>query len=410
MPGPPGLPRLVEASLRRALRASPVVVVTGSRQTGKSTLVRSICGPGAGRYVVLDDMEMLDRARRDPDALVRGGGAPVVIDEVQRAPELLLAVKRAVDERRAPGRFVLTGSADLLLLSKVSETLAGRAMHIVLHPFTRRERAGLARAGLWSELLDADEDRWPSVLAAGGSRPADWSAEARVGGYPVPALHMDDDAARADWFAGYARTYLERDLRDLSAVSSLVDFRRLMRAVCLRIGNLVNQSELARDVGLSQPTVYRHLSLLEVSYQLARVAPYAVNRTKRLIKSPKVYWNDAALALHLSGEDEPRGAHLENLVLSDLLAWRDSGSVRAEVLFWRAVTGEEVDFVLEHKGRLLPVEVKSAARPRTRDADGLRAFRAEYGRTSRAGLLLHGGTETAWIAEGILAAPWWSVI
>jgi predicted AAA+ superfamily ATPase len=221
---------------------------------------------------------------------------------------------------------------------------------------------------------------------------------------------LGDPETRALWFDGYTRTYLERDLQELSTVTSLVDFRRLMRAACLRLGNLVQQTELGRDVGLPQPTIHRHLALLETSYQLVRVPPYAVNRTKRLIKTPKLYWCDTGLALHLAGETEPRGAHLENLILADLLAWRDSQVPRPEILYWRTSTGEEVDFVLEWRGRLLPIEVKATAQPRLADARGLLSFRAEYPDLARTALLLHTGTETAWIAEGVLAAPWWKVI
>jgi predicted AAA+ superfamily ATPase len=400
------LPRLLATGLRRALRASPVVVVTGARQTGKSTLVRGLSDHA---YVTLDDLDVLDRARRDPESVVRSARGPLVLDEVQRAPDLLLAVKRAVDERRTPGRFVLTGSADLLLLERVAESLAGRAVHLVLHPMTRRERLGRARAGLWPELLKARDEGWPALLATDDAGRADWRAEATKGGYPVPSIHARDADERADWFAGYERTYLERDLREIASVASLVDFRRLIRAACLRLGSLVNQTELGRDVGLSQATVHRHLDLLEASYQLVRVGAYSVNRTKRLVKTPKLYWNDSGLALHLSGEDEPRGAHLENLILSDLIAWRDSGAVRPDVLFWRAASGSEVDFVIESQGKLLPVEVEATERPRSGDADGLLAFREEYGRASRAGLLLHGGAEVFWISKGVLAAPWWKV-
>ena len=158
----------------------------------------------------------------------------------------------------------------------------------------------------------------------------------------------------------------------LSSIAALPDFRRLMRAACVRLGSLVNQSDLGRDVGLPQPTVHRHLNLLETSYLLVRIPAYSVNRTKRLIKSPKLYWSDTGLAMHLSQEDQPRGAHLENLVLQDLLVWRDSRPARAEVLHWRATTNEEVDFVIEAEGALLPVEVKATRRPRLRDAAGPR--------------------------------------
>src|SRR5690606_36447774 len=156
---------------------------------------------------------------------------------------------------------------------------------------------------------------------------------------PTPAVHMRTAQERRIWFVGYVRTYLERDLQDLSSIAALPDFRRLMRAACHRLGQLVNQTELGRDVALPQPTVHRYLNLLETSYLLVRVPAYAANRTKRLIKSPKLYWGDTGLALHLAGLAEPAGAHLENLVLHDLLAWRDARLDRAEVLYWRTATG-----------------------------------------------------------------------
>lgn len=402
------LPRLLASPLAAALRASPVVVLTGARQTGKSTLARRRAGAKRA-YLSLDDVDILERARREPEALVRDAGR-LTLDEVQRSPELLLAVKRAVDEDRAPGRFLLTGSANLLLMQRVSESLAGRAVYLTLRPMTRRELHGHGRAGVWEELLGRKERDWPELLRGQDATAADWREAVRRGGYPTPAHHLQTLEARSLWYSGYTQTYLERDLRELSAISSLVDFRRLMRAACLRIGNLVNQTELGRDVGMPQNTVRRHLDLLEVSYQLVRLPAFAVNRTSRLIKTPKLYWNDTALALHVAGEDEPRGAHLENYVLCDLLAWAAARLDGPQVMYWRTAAGREVDFVVEWKGKLLPVEVKASSRPRTSDADGLRAFRAEYGMQSRAGLLLHTGESVSWLADGVLAAPWWAVV
>jgi predicted AAA+ superfamily ATPase len=221
---------------------------------------------------------------------------------------------------------------------------------------------------------------------------------------------MKDSKERAIWFDGYVRTYLERDLQDLAAISALPDFRRLMRAACLRLGQLVNQTELGRDVSLPQATVHRWLNLLETSYLLVRLPAYAVNRTRRLIKAPKLYWGDTGVALHLAGEDEPGGALLENLVFGDLLAWRDARLERAEVGYWRTASGEEVDFVVEAGGKLLPIEVKTGARPRLADAAHLRSFRREYGKKTRAGLLLHTGSTLEWLAPDVLAAPWWRVL
>jgi predicted AAA+ superfamily ATPase len=386
----------------------PAVVVTGARQTGKSTLVQALA-PGGRRYFSLDDLDVVDAARRDPEVLV-GGDQPVTLDEVQREPDLLRAVKRAIDRHRRPGQFLLTGSANLLLMRQVSESLAGRASYLSLWPMTRREQRGLGRCGIWDELLATPDGDWLDLLAAQTDDAENWQDLARRGGFPIPAIHMRTARERAVWFDGYVRTYLERGLQDLSSIAALPDFRRLMRAACLRIGQLINQTELGRDVALPQPTVHRYLNLLETSYLLVRLPAYAVNRTKRLIKSPKLYWGDTGVAWHLGGGDQPGGAHLENFVLADLLAWRDARLDRAEVCYWRSAIGEEIDFVIEAGGRLLPIEIKAAARPRLGDTVHIRIFRKEYGRKARAGLLLHTGSTLEWLAPDVLAAPWWKVL
>jgi predicted AAA+ superfamily ATPase len=172
---------------------------------------------------------------------------------------------------------------------------------------------------------------------------------------------------------------------------------------------MLNQSEIGRDLGLPQPTIHRWLNLFEISYQLVRLPAYSVNRTKRLMKSPKVYWADTGLALFLAGSGAT-GAALENIVLGDLLAWRDAHLEQAEVLYWRATTGEEVDFVIEAGGQLLPIEVKSSARARIQDGRHIQTFQHEYGKASRAGLVLHTGNTVEWLAPRVLAAPWWRVL
>lgn len=402
------LPRLVARCLGDRLGVMPAVVVTGARQTGKSTMVQKLT-PGDRSYFTLDDLDVVDAARNDPEALL-SGHRPVTLDEVQREPDLLRAVKRAIDRDRQPGRFLLTGSANLALMRRVSESLAGRASYLTLWPMTRREQRGLGRCGIWDELLAARDEDWLDLLESQQSDPEDWRALALRGGFPTPAVHLHEARARTVWFDGFVRTYLERDLQDLSAISALPDFRRLMRAACFRLGQLVNQTDLGRDVALPQPTVRRYLNLLETSYLLVRLPAYAVNRTKRLIKSPKLFWGDTGVALHLAEGAAPNGAHLENLVLHDLLAWRDARIEQAELFYWRTTIGEEVDLVIETGGRLLPIEVKATSRPRLADARHLRTFGSEYGDKARAGLLLHTGETLGWIASNVLAAPWWRVL
>jgi predicted AAA+ superfamily ATPase len=400
------LPRAVAGTVERALAVTPVVAVLGARQTGKTTLVRSLPALAGWPYLTMDDFDLRALADHDPETLVARAPA-MILDEVQRSRDLLLAVKRRVDESTA--RFVLTGSANLLMLEQIAETLAGRASYITLWPLARRERLGLGTAGRWGDLLARPFQEWRDLLEGEAISAEDWRGAARRGGLPTPSHALPNDAARTTWFTGYVQTYLERDLQALRAVENLADFRRLMRAASLRLGNLVNQTELGRDTGISQPQVHRFLNLMEASYQLVRVNAYSVNRTRRLIKAPKLYWSDTALAMHLAGEDTPRGAHLENLVLQDLLAWRGTEARAPEVLYWRTATGLEVDFVIETTQRLLPVEVKASGRVTSRDARGLEAFLDEYPDLADGGLLLHGGSELVPLTKRVLAAPWWAV-
>ncbi len=403
------LPRASSALIEQALGVSAVVALTGARQTGKSTLTRSEPFLADRPYFTLDNLDVRDRAVSAPHEFVRSAPS-MTIDEVQRAPDLILAIKGAVDEDRPriPGRFVLTGSANLLLMRRVSETLAGRATYVALWPLTRREKLGLGRTGIWTELAESPAEGWYDIVRTQDVPPGDWRQEVHRSGYPEP-FRLPSDAARALWFEGYVRTYLERDLQDLASIESLLDFWRLMRAACLRLGNLLNQAELGRDTRISRSTVHRYLNLLETSYQLVRLEPYSVNRTKRLIKTPKLYWSDSGLALHLGGGDLT-GAHFENVILGDLLAWRDLQIPRPEVLYWRTATNQEVDLVIELPTGLIAIEVKATTHPGPRDVQQLRVFRDEYSDVFLGGLLLHDGAETSWISERILSAPWWRVV
>jgi uncharacterized protein len=410
------LPRAAAPLLAQALRAMRVVVITGPRQAGKSTFVEHYPGLQGRPYVSLDDPATLRRARANPEAFVRSEPR-MTIDEVQREPDLILAIKSVVDRQRPQlrGQFVLTGSANLLMMKRVGDSLAGRAYYLRLWPMTRREQLGLGRTGTWDRFFEEDVRAWLDVARADTAPRASWQEHAARGGFPEVTVTMGglSPADRALWFDGYITTYLERDLRDLASVADLADFQRLMQAAALRIGNLLNQSELGRDVRLPAMTVHRYLNLLETSYQIVRLEPYAVNRTKRLIKTPKLYWNDAALALHLGldgAEGAANGAHFENLVLCDLLAWRDVHVPRAEVTYWRTAHGHEVDFVLELKRQLVGVEIKAGSHPALADVPGLRTFLAEHPKSARGGIVVHGGDDSYWLDDKIVAVPWWRVM
>jgi uncharacterized protein len=406
------LPRVAAQHLTAAAAVMPVVVVMGARQTGKSTLVRSHPVFGKYPYVTLDNSDIREQAAADPAGLL--ARAPqLVIDEVQRDPDLILSLKEYIDNqpRRTPGQFVLTGSANLLAMRKVRESLAGRASYTTLWPMTRRERLGFGTAGLWDEYQTHPFSEWYAIANASPNPQDDWHTLVSMGGYPTPALDCGTAAARAIWYQGYIDTYLDRDLQDLASIANRTDFRRLMRVAALRLGALVNKTEWGRDAGIPPTTVDRYLDLLETSYQLVRIAAYSVNRAKRLIKSPKCYWSDTGLAMYIAGEVEPNGFHLENMVLCDLLAWRDSVAQRPSIMHWRTTAGDEVDFVIELPDQtLIAIECKGGTRPGHNDAAPLRSFIAEYGSKVRGALLLHGGTETYKLGDRILATPWWRIL
>ncbi len=404
------MPRAAAKTLEYLLGVFPVVVVTGARQTGKSTLVAvhpAITGYARFNF---DDAATRAEAEDDPSAFVRR--APrMIIDEVQRVPQILLAIKAEVDRelQQTPGRFVLTGSANLLMMKQVADSLAGRATYLRLGPLTRREQLGHGKTGLWDALMTEEPDRWREMLLDGEPLPEDWRAVAQRGGFPVPALRLTEDA-RAHWFASYVSTYLERDLRDLSVVELLGDFQRTMRALALRIGNPVNQTEIARDLSVSQRNISRWIGLLETSWLVTLLPAYTVNRTTRLKKRPKAYWTDSALALHLSGDSEPKGAHLENVVLADLLGWAALHAPRPEILYWRTADNSEVDLVIERGSKLLAIEVKAARTARLNDWKHLERFVAEYPDDCHGAVLLYTGDEILRVADRVIVAPWWRVL
>lgn len=397
------LPREITTLVDEALHALPVVVLTGLRQAGKTTFLQQDQRFRGRRYLTLDDFATLEAARQSPEALI-SGDEPITIDEVQRSPDLLLAVKKEVDRRRSPGRFLLSGSANLALLDKVSDSLAGRALYLTLHPFSRRERTGLT--GEPPFLIRFLEDlSLPSVRAA---EPIS-EDEILDGGLPPVAL---GSLSRELWFLGYEQTYLERDLRDLSQVADLVSFRNLLRLVALRTGQLLNQSELARDARLPVTTVARYLGLLETSFLVSRLPPFLRSRATRLIKTPKILMTDSGIAAHLADVDdlsptsgEPlRGALLETYVGQNLLAILGSHLPRAGVSFWSVQGRHEVDFVVTSGKTSIGIEVKAATRFGERDLAGLRVF-LEQASGAQAGILAYNGTEAVALGPNLFAVP-----
>ena len=398
------IPRALRTRIAEALDAMPVVVVTGLRQSGKSTLLQQDPHLVDREYVSLDDFAQLEAARRNPEVFLRRE-RPLTVDEAQRCPELLSALKLEVDRDRRPGRFVLSGSASFALLRDVSESLAGRALYLTLHPFTRRERLGWKGA---MPVLRAlfETGRPPGKV----DTPRVSNADVARGGMPPVALGVVRKPAL--WLKAYEQTYLERDVRDLLRVADLVSFRQLLRLVALRSGQILNVSELARDAKLNVATASRYLGVLEASFVVSRTPPFLASRTTRLIKSPKLYLADSGLAASLAGagdadrlaEDPLRGALLETYVAQNLQGLLEAEWPEAGLAFWHVQGRHEVDFVIEVGRETLAIEVTAASRWRDRDLSGLRAFLAGTP-GCRAAVLAYGGADTVRLDGRLWAIP-----
>ena len=397
-------PRALGRLVRAALAELPVVVVTGLRQSGKSTFLQNERGLAGRRYLSLDDPAQLAAARSDPQAFVRSEAA-LTIDEAQKCPELLVAVKREVDRARRPGHFLLSGSANFALLQGVTESLAGRALYLTLHPFTRRELAGrLGPASFVRRAFDTGEPP---------RRPAHGPIAARaivLGG--LPTMCLGEARRPALWFRGYEQTYLERDVRELARLGDLVPFRTLLQLTALRTAQVLSASELGRDAKLNAATTARYLSLLEASFVIRRLAPFLANRASRLIKSPKLYLSDSGLASHLAGIDEQRlesrdplaGPLLETYAAQNLAATLDSDWPEARLGYWHVQGRYEVDFVIESGRDCVALEIKASSKWDERDLAGLRAF-LDRTPACRAAFLAYRGAETLKLGDRLWAAP-----
>jgi predicted AAA+ superfamily ATPase len=412
------LARHIEPALRRALRRSPVVLLTGARQVGKSTLAQELAhGPWPARYVTLDERAALDAALGNPDGFLEVNPAPLVIDEVQRAPDLLRAVKLAVDRRRRPGLYLLTGSANLLTLKSVSETLAGRVEVFTLEPLAWTELAKTRRNASVERLLRL-RTAADAVRALGRTGPVEAHLprlrEATLrGGFPVPAL-MRSAADRRAWFEGYRKTYLERDVRDIAAIERLPEFNKLVSLLALRTGQVMNFADVGRDAQLPMMTLRRYCGLLEATYQLFFLQPYFGNPTKRWVKAPKVYVADSGSAAFLSGADSweilerqaRTGALVETWAACELRRILSSSADHVAMYYWRTHAGAKVDFVLEGRdARVMGVEVKLSSGVASQDLVGLKKMREDLGDRMGLGVLAYGGGEVIGLDRHTIAVP-----
>lgn len=402
--GPVYLPRLLEPLLLRAASDFPAVLVTGPRQSGKTTLLKHAFS-ATHRYVSLEPADVRFAARNDPRGFLALNPPPVIFDEVQAAPELLTYLKDAIDANRgAKGQYLLSGSQNLLLMRTVTETLAGLAAVLTLPPLSLREAAGAAGGSLpWEgperheALRSLSLDRvWPTLLR---------------GGYPELTIELGRDANL--WHASYLRTYLERDVRDLRQVGDLSTFQAFLRLLAARSGQLLNLSELARDLGLATNTAKAWMSVLEATHQVFLLRPYAANLSKRLVKTPKVFLSDTGTLCHLVGLTSPEhaahspmsGAIVETAVVSEISKRLWARGLEPRMWFWRTTAGTEVDLLVEAEGRLHAIEIKQSATPNPRMARHLVALGKDLGDRLDRRLVVHLGDVRLPLGDGVIAVP-----
>lgn len=399
-------PRYAESLIRTALRDTRVVAISGPRQSGKTTLARRFSEKGRA-YLTLDNQPTLTAAKSDPVAFIRGLDR-AVIDEVQRAPGLLLAIKQSVDEDPRPGRFLLTGSANLLTIKSVHDSLAGRVEIVPLYPLGRSERLRAKPPQFIAKIFRGQVPQ-PSELPTG-----DQLLQIVIaGGYP-DAVKRRSEQRRHDWYRAYIKSIVERDIPEIADIAAPEQIPRLLEISARFAGQLTNLSEIGRTLGLDHKTVDHYTRVLEQIYLVHRIQPWSRNELSRLVKTPKLHFVDSGLLTAMRGYSVARlrtdrtlvGPILESFVFSELLKSAAWSKERVSLFHYRDKDQIEVDFVLENAaGELVGIEVKAAASVTRRDFAGLDRIAASAGAAFMQGILLYDGEQTLSFGDKLRAVP-----
>ncbi|MCX8070565.1 MAG: ATP-binding protein [Thermodesulfovibrionales bacterium] len=396
--------RRIADKIRYALEKFPVIVLTGARQVGKSTMLKNEFTDFV--YLTMDDYDILHRALLDPFILLKDK-ENIIIDEAQKSPNIFNAIKHIIDTNKEK-KVIITGSCNLLLMHKITESLAGRALYFEMLPITYGESQGVFNPKNFYNLWDSNFNEKEQTVDEINSIPI------LLKGFMPPLLRLQRHNDVLLWLEGYVKTYLERDLRELSQVDSLIDFRKVMQILALRTANVLNQADVAKDSGTSQTTTHRYIKLLEISNIIERLPTFFNNRTKRLIKSPKIYYLDTAISIFLSGyydeesliKSREIGNYFETMIYLHIKGLCEMLTPKASITYWRTTTGKEVDFIVQHGKKILAFEVKMKEEPSTNDIKNLLLFIEEYPETIL-GICIHMGNRIKWLHSKIIAVPWW---
>jgi uncharacterized protein len=402
--------RYIASPIKEALKDTPVILVNGARQTGKSTLCRQLVEEGDfdGQIMTMDDPTTLTAAQADPLGFLQDLSSHAIIDEVQRAPELFLSIKKLVDENREGRRLILTGSADVMTLPQVADSLAGRIEIHNLWPLSQAEILGNR-----SKFLD-------NLIAPNGrfqSRKSNWKdiIEAiRAGGYPE-ALQRETEGRKAKWFESYVSAVLQKDIRNLANIEGLTQIPNILQLIGTRVGSTINLSDIARLSGIKNTTLQRYMALLEHVFLILKIPAWTPNIEGQFVKSPKIFLNDTGLLCHFRGEGaeslmENRttaGAFLENFIVMEIIKQLSWSDLFLKPYHFSVHSGSEVDLVLEdRKKQLYGIEIKSTASVGQNDFKGLKRLAEIAGKKFQRGVVLYGGEHmVGGFGENMQAVP-----
>lgn len=402
--------------LADSLSDTPVVVINGARQSGKSTLAQSLSLDGVAprRYLTLDDAVVLNAVKSDPAGFIHGLQGPVTLDEVQRAPELFLPIKAAVDRDRQPGRFLLTGSADVMLLPGMADSLAGRMAVLTLWPLSSAEVCDSAERNRADTLFAGDLSNMQLTPSDKSELMGQWLG----GGFP-DALTRTSTSRRAAWFDAYVQAILQRDIRELANIEQLTEIPNLLHLLATRSATLLNFAELSRTAGIAQTSLKRYFALLEMLFLVVRLPSWQRNPGKRWVKAPKVFLPDSGLLCHLMAMTQERltaqpnlqGRVVETWVLSELLKHVAFSAMGLTLWHYRTQTNMEVDFILENRmGEICGIEVKASTTVDGKDFKDLRHLQETEPAIFRRGIVLYAGRELVPFGDSLWAVPmsFWS--
>lgn len=401
--------RHIADSIYEAIKDSPVIMLNGARQTGKSTLVKNLSTDDySPHYVTLDDATALSAATSDPEGFINSFSGSLIIDEIQRAPELFIAIKSVVDKKREPGKFLLTGSADVLLLPNLSESLAGRMEILTLWPFSQGEI--IAKKETFIDDLFKSRFSIPKIETEIN---VDILDIVLLGSYPE-ILKRKQASRRNSWYDSYTTTILQRDIRDIANITGLSDLTRLFQLLSARSTGLLNYTEISRSIGIPLETLRRYFALLEMTFLVQTLPAWSGNLGKRAIKSPKLYLNDSGLMAYFQGLDKKRlanqpqlkGALIENFVIMEIRKQITWSKLKPKIYHFRTQTRHEVDLLLEDRaGNLVGIEVKSSSTVTNKDFKGLRKLLELTGKKFKRGIILYMGEGYVPFGDNLYAVP-----